>query len=292
MRGTTPDRVDQGGEAANDLVRANLDLVGQVLARVSARYPRHVDREELWNAGALGLVEAAQRYDASTAIPFERYAAIRIRGAIIDSTRARDWASRSVRRRYRDVEAAANAFTEQNGRAPDRSELAKQLGVDEKELDQIRARSATSMLLSLDSESPGDAPPLRETVAAQDYLVQPEKALEQQELFGTLRDAVKSLPGVHGDVIRRYYLEGELLQDIAAELGVTQARVSQIRSEALSSMRAWFGSLYEGVPEVEDSSPGKRARNAYVAQLSQQSTWRSRLESAEESVEWVAATGA
>ena len=101
-----------------------------------------------------------------------------------------------------------------------------------------------------------------------------------------------SLPGVHGEVIRRYYLEGELLQDIAAELGVTQARVSQIRSEALSSMRAWFGSLYEGVPDVEESAPGKRARNAYVAQLTQQSTWRSRLDSAEESKEWIAATGA
>lgn len=279
-------------DAANDLISCHLDLVGQVLARVSARYPRHVDREELWNAGALGLVEAAQRYDASTTIPFERYAAIRIRGAIIDSTRSRDWASRSVRRRYRDLEAASNDFTERQGRTPNRKELAKQLGVDAKELDQIRARSASSMLLSLDAETPREGPTLRDTIAASDPMVEPERALEQQELFGTLSDAVTSLPGVRGEVIRRYYLEGELLQDIAAELGVTQARVSQIRSEALSSMRAWFGSLYEGVPEVEDCAPGKQARNAYVAQLSEQSTWRSRLDSADESKQWIAAAGA
>ena len=152
MRGTMANSGSAPDEV-NDLISAHLDLVGQVLARVSARYPRHVDRQELWNAGALGLVEAAQRYDASTSIPFERYAAIRIRGAIIDSTRSRDWASRSVRRRYRDVEAASNDFTERHGRTPDRDELSKQLGVDPKELDQIRARSASSMLLSLDSET-------------------------------------------------------------------------------------------------------------------------------------------
>ncbi len=107
-------------DETNDLVREHLDLVGRTVAKVSARYPRHVDREELWNAGALGLVEAARRYNPDSGIPFERFAAIRIRGAIIDSTRTRDWASRSVRRRYREVEEATSALRDETGRDPDR----------------------------------------------------------------------------------------------------------------------------------------------------------------------------
>ena len=279
MKGTAPHEDDASGHTdSNDLIRDHIELVGQVVARVSARYPRHVDRQELWNAGALGLVEAAQRYDPATGIPFERYAAIRVRGAIIDSTRTRDWASRSVRRRYREVEAASSGFIESVGRPPERDELAKVLGVNVSDLDRIQARSASSMLLYLDNDRDGSGPALRDSVVEADSRANPERALEQRELLGTLRSAVEALPGVHGEVVRRYYLDGEMLQDISAELGVTQARVSQIRSEALTAMRAWFGNLYEGVPEVEETAPGKRARNAYVAQLAAQSTWRTRVD--------------
>ena len=102
----------------NALVTDHMDLVGHIVAEVSVRYPRHVDRSELWNAGALGLVEASRRFDPDSGIPFARYAAIRIRGAIIDSTRTRDWASRSVRRRLREIQEATKALEETNGASP------------------------------------------------------------------------------------------------------------------------------------------------------------------------------
>lgn len=268
-------------EAENKLVRDNLDLVGQVVARVSARYPRHVDRQELWNAGALGLVEAARRFDPDAGIPFDRYASIRVRGAIIDSTRSRDWTTRSVRRRYREMEDASQAFIERSGRAPNTSELAATLGVTKDELNQIQARSQASMLLYLDNETDDTGLSLRDTVVETDTNVQPEAAIEHKEMMGTLTNAVEHLPGVHSEVVHRYYLHGELLQDIATELGVSQARVSQIRAEALTALRAWFGSLYEGIPEVPNSAPGKRARTAFVAELASQSTWRTRFDQAD-----------
>jgi RNA polymerase sigma factor for flagellar operon FliA len=262
----------------NDLVRDHLDLVGRTVAKVSARYPRHVDREELWNAGALGLVEAARRFNPDAGIPFERYAAIRIRGAIIDSTRTRDWASRSVRRRYRDMEETSESLRDADGHEPDRQTLAKALGVTMEELNKTQAQSAASMLLYLDHQRPEDNVSLRDTIVDHDLSTQPEAALEQREMLGTLRNSVEGLPGTHGEVIERYYFKGEMLQDIAKDLGVTQARVSQIRSEALTSLRAWFGTLYEGAPDVSDDAAGKRARAAYVAQLSSQTTWRTRLD--------------
>ena len=185
----------------NQLVRDHLDLVGRTVAKVSARYPRHVDREELWNAGALGLVEAARRFNPDSGIPFERYAAIRIRGAIIDSTRTRDWASRSVRRRYREMEETSSDLRDSTGREPDRETLAKALGVTVEELDKTQAQSAASMLLYLDHQRPDDSVSLRDTIVDQDTSVQPEAALEQREMLGTLRTAVVGLPATHAEVI-------------------------------------------------------------------------------------------
>ena len=275
------------------LITKNLHLVGHAVAHVSSRFPRHVDREELWNAGALGLVEAAQRFDVETGIPFPRYAKIRIRGAIIDSTRTRDWASRSVRRKAREVEEVTKDLRGDNGRDPSQEQVAAALGVSTDEVDAIRARSATSMLLYLDHEN-GEhrGPSLRDSIVDPGLMANPDVALEHREMLGTLVESVDRLPGIHCDVIRRYYLEGEPLQDIANDLGVTQARVSQIRSEALNSLRAHFSSLYEGTPEVDDEAPGKRARAAYLAQLANQSTWRSRMDAADESPTVAARMGA
>ena len=64
----------------NEMIEANLSLVKHIVLQVAVHFPRHVEREELARAGALGLVEAARRYDESRGVPFDRFAAQRIRG--------------------------------------------------------------------------------------------------------------------------------------------------------------------------------------------------------------------
>jgi RNA polymerase sigma factor for flagellar operon FliA len=262
----------------NRMVADTLDLVGHIVAEVSSRYPRHVDRAELWNAGALGLVEASRRYDPDSGIPFARYAAIRIRGAIIDSTRTRDWASRSVRRRLREIQQAQTGLEEQNGRAPTNAELAAFIGIDPKELAARQAEAAASTLLHLDQPNENDESSLADRVEEDRADILPDRALEQREMRGTLVESIRHLPPVQAEVVSRYYLEGDLLQDIADDMGLTEARVSQIRSEALTAMRAFFATQYEGVEAASDAAPGKRARAAYLERMAEQSTWRSRLE--------------
>jgi len=82
------------GERRNDaeLIEQHLPLVNHVVLQVAVHFPRYVDRQELARAGALGLVEAARRFDESRGVPFDRFAARRIRGAILDCVRASDWA--------------------------------------------------------------------------------------------------------------------------------------------------------------------------------------------------------
>lgn len=262
----------------NQLVIEHLDLVGQIVAEIAVRFPRHVDRSELWNAGALGLVEASRRFDPHSAIPFNRYAAIRIRGAIIDSTRTRDWATRSVRRNLRDIRQAEAGLEAIHGREPSPAELAAFLEISTEELDRRLAQSVAATLIQIDRHDQTDESSPAERLEESRVESLPEQALEMREMRGTLLEAVRNLPPAQAEVIGPYYLEGKLLQEIADDLGVTEARASQIRSEAVTAMRGFFGTQFEGVQPVDEDSPGKRARSAYLKRMATHTNWRSRLE--------------
>lgn len=264
--------------SANDLAAEHIELVQQIVTQVAMRYPRHVDRAELWSAGATGLVEASRSYRAETGIPFNRYATIRIRGSIIDSTRKRDWAVRSLRRRMREVHSAEDRFEVAEGRKPTDEELSKLIGVDIEELQNRRAAAMTSSLLHLDQEDP-ERVSLGERIEERSADRLPEETLSNREVLGTLTTAIDELPELQRDVIHRYYLQGEMLQSIAETLGVTEARVSQIRAEAVNAMRSYFATLYDHVDDVPADAPGRRSRAAYLASLAEKSTWLNRLES-------------
>lgn len=265
----------------------HLGLVGHAVTALAARYPRHVDRDELWNAGALGLVDAARRYDPDCGVPFARYAMIRIRGAIIDSTRSRDWATRGLRRGMRETRQAEERLRAANGREPTTAEIATALGVDVERVRELRAAASAATLLHLDQRigsEDGQDTTLGETIEERDPAVCPQASLEHRELTGTVRAAIQHLLPVQREVIERYYFHGEYLRTIADSLGVTEARVSQIRAEAIAAMRAYFGVHFDGVPAVAEHAPGRRARAAFVTALTELTTWRTRLDAADEPV--------
>ena len=279
-------------QAANALVEEYLYLVQHVVNQVAVRYPRHVDRQELWSAGAAGLVDASRRYDPSTEVPFARYASIRIRGAIIDSTRSRDWATRSLRRRAREVSEVARQLEQDQGRTPTTSELADVLGISEDEVRERRHATDRATLLQLDqpvSDGEGGNDTLESMLPDEDEQRQPERALEERELLGTMRVAIDHLDEPHREVVQRYFYGGELLQDIATDLGVTEARVSQIRSEAITAMRAWVATRYEGVPAVAANAPGARRRASYLAAMHAHTTWDQCLDAMDRPVAGVSA---
>jgi RNA polymerase sigma factor for flagellar operon FliA len=266
---------------SNALVESHLYLVQHVVNQLASRYPRHVDRQELWSAGAAGLVDASRRYDPSTGVPFARYATIRIRGAIVDSTRTRDWATRRLRRDLRTMASHTQRFEEEHGRMPNDGELAGALGVEVEEVAERKAAALTATLLHLDQPLPypgaGEGT-LGESIADPHDDRLPDNALERQELRGTLRTALALLPPVQRDVLQRYFFGDELLRDIAESLGVTEARVSQIRSEALNAVRAYFATMFDDVPAVPSDAPGVRQRAAYVASMAARNNWRTRLD--------------
>lgn len=273
-------RADQA--ELNARIEANLPLVKHVVYQVAVHFPRHVDREELARAGALGLVEAARRYDESRGVPFERFAAQRVRGAILDSVRAADWAPRSVRLLARRLEATEQHLATELGRLPNIDETAEAMGVSKDELTRLRDRLFRSVVLALDHETSDDSDEdlTLVDVLSDDSAVEPSEELETRELHTYLRDAVKLLPERQRLVIVGYFLDGRTSKELARFLGVTESRVSQLRSEALRNLKLGIEAQYDGAA-AEDSPTGRVAKRqaAYVDEIGDASVWKNRLDS-------------
>ena len=239
------------------LIEEHLPLVKHIVFQVAVHFPRHVERDELAPAGALGLVEAARRYDESRGVPFDRFAAQRIRGAILDAVRAADWAPRSVRILARKLEQVEQRLATQLGRVPN----ARRDGRGARH-EPRRARAACRTACSARSCWPSstrsattDEELTLVDVLADDRTSRALEELETRELHAYLRDAVALLPERHRLVIVGYFLEGQTSQDLARFLGVTESRVSQLRSEALTMLKDGIEAQYE--PSSDDGArPG------------------------------------
>lgn len=251
----------------NELIEKNLPLVGYQVAELLRRVPSFVQREDLASAGSLALVQAANSYDPKTGVPFHRYAVYRIRGAMLDELRSMDWATRGARQRTKQLEEMTSTLTAAAGRAPTKEELASALGVDVESVEsaqQDAARRVVSM----------DAPAGKEddrTLEVPDESPSPEDTLLDDERLVYLRAAVRALPQRLRFVVEQVFFEERPIQDVADELGVTQSRVSQLRSEALTLMREGMNRHLdpEAAAEENEEVTGivKKRRESYFQKI-------------------------
>ena len=263
--------------AEEDLVRRHLPLVQYAVAQLASRVPRHVSRSDLVSAGMVGLAQAARVYDAERGIPFDRYAAQRIRGALLDELRSRDWASRTVRAKARAVAAAADELTACLGRAPTKAEVADRAGIEVSAVDALADDVHRAVVLNYDS--------LLESGDGEGILpsnpVTPEVALLERERTAYLIDAVAALPERLRRVIVGYFFEELPMLVLADELGVSESRISQMQAEALALMKDGMNSQLEPDLVVEPRPEGRVAKRkaAYYSTVSNSSDFRGRLDS-------------
>jgi RNA polymerase sigma factor for flagellar operon FliA len=270
------------------LIEEQLPLVKHIVFQVAVHFPRHVDRDELARAGALGLIEAARRWDEDRGVPFDRFAARRIKGAILDAVRAADWAPRSVRVVARRLEQAEQRLTAELGRMPSSVEMADALGMPPEELARLSDRVYRSVVLALEHPVAGEND---EVVRLADMLADtltpaPDEQLEDRELLSYLHDAVNLLPERHRLVIVGYFLEARTSVELAAFLGVTESRISQIRSEALEMLRSGIEAQYDSSTLTVAQPDASRRRigvrlaergEEYADAIRRASEWQSRL---------------
>lgn len=266
---------------APEVVEEQIPLVRHIAFQIATRFPRHVDREELVRAGMLGLVEASRRYDPARGVPFSRFAAQRIRGAVLDAARSNDWAPRSVRATARKIEAAEQELSRTLGRAPTPEEVADSLGMTLGALSTLQDQLRRALLLALDHRVADS----EEELTLGDLLTdrtesQPDERLEQRELHAYLRDAVALLPERHRTVVWGYFFGGRSSISLAEELGVTESRISQLRSEAMAMLKDALDGQYVAAEPEPAVGRAARRRAAYVDAVGSRSTWRQRLSAA------------
>ena len=242
-RHATPDRKsDRSAQQTAQLARrdrlvlAHLPLVKAIAFRVRESLPKHADLDDLVHAGILGLFDAASKYNPHQQVTFPSYAKHRIKGAILDSLRQLDWASRDIRRRHKQVEAATRELASTLERNPTESEVAQRMGMDLK-----RWRSMMLDLRNVGLISASTRPNENEDLPAPDFPSKPEThpdsicALEQ--LRGVLGDAMKVLPERYQTVVSLYYTKEMTMKEIGGILGINESRVSQIHKAALEKMQ-------------------------------------------------------
>lgn len=258
------------------LVEQSLPMVRRVVASMAAHYPRHCDRDDLVAAGTLGLVEAAQRFDPSRGVPFESWAALRVRGAVVDAVRALDFAPRALRSSARDLAAVRETLEHELGQRPTLEQVADRMGVTRDELVHLEGRVHRSTVLRLDAparDGDNDA-----TLAAivLDPDENPLETLERRERDSYLRDALELLPPRMRVVLSGYFLEGRSSADLADELGVTESRVSQLRTEALVMVRNGMAAQY-GERAADLPARAAARQRSYNTSLAERSRFAARL---------------
>jgi RNA polymerase sigma factor FliA len=218
------------------IVLEHLPLVKAIAVRVHENLPVHVDLDDLVHAGVLGLFDAASKFNPDKQVAFSSYATHRIKGAILDSLRQLDWASRDLRRRHKQVEAATRELSAALQRTPTEAEIAQKLGVDVErwrqmmvDLRSVGLISASSRTAEHDDLPAPDFPSKPET--------QPDNMCSREQMRSVLGVAMKTLPERYQKVVFLYYTNEMTMKEIGGILGINESRVSQIHKSALEKMQ-------------------------------------------------------
>lgn len=230
---TLPNKLDlyksNNQASADQLVRDQTPLVKRIALHLLGRLPDFVQLEDLMQAGMIGLLEAATKYDPAHGASFETYAGIRIRGAIVDEIRRGDWVPRSVHRNSRRIAEAIRKVEEREGRDAQDKEVAAELGMSLDDYFSCLSDASSGRLFSLDEMEESGEPA---SIISESEEADPLGAVQASSFRQGLAAAIDTLPEREKLVLSLYYQEELNLKEIGAVLGVSESRVSQIHSQA------------------------------------------------------------
>lgn len=221
---------EQDIEQRNALIEHYLPLVRLVAGRLAIGLPSHVDRDDLLSSGFFGLLDAIERYDPTRRNKFETYAGVRIRGAMLDYLRAKDWMPVTMRQRIRKYSDVSAQLASELGREATDEEIRERMGIGEKEYRVMLRELGAATLIPLDDYLAGGG-----EKAAEDG--GPSAQLEATEIKETLAAAIDRLPEKERIVVSLYYYDELTLKEISKILHLTEARISQLHSKAVFRLR-------------------------------------------------------
>jgi len=237
------------------LILEHMDQVKLIARRIYEKLPGNVSFDDLVSAGTIGLITAIDRFDPAQGVKLKTYAEYKIRGAILDSLRMADWASRLQRKRARLTEAAIADLEQRLQRAPKEGEVAAKLGISVPEYQNWVSDTHGLTLTSLDSAtSTEDGRELLQFLADDDQIL-PSEMLEQSELANLVSRALERMPQGERTVLNLYYYREMTLREIAKIMDLHESRISQLKSQGVARLRALLASRW---PERGQMTGGAR----------------------------------
>ncbi len=219
-------------DEATEAIARHAPMVYRMVKRLAERVPASVDRQDLFNAGILGLLTAIERFDASRGVAFEAYAQIRIRGAVIDELRRRDHLSRRMRRRTREIGEQAEELERKLGRPLDPAELAERTGLSVEAVSRSRQQQPTPRPMAPELLDRVESEPLWQRPAA------PHEEAASREQIRKVSEALSALPERSRLIVGLYYEAQLTLKEIGELLGISESRVSQLLRRVVRRVRA------------------------------------------------------
>jgi RNA polymerase sigma factor for flagellar operon FliA len=226
-------------ELREKLVLQSVPLVHYLLGRMGVAQEKSNDYEDLAHQGLMGLIEAVDRFDPKFNARFSTYAALRIRGKILDYLRATDWMPRAVRKRTRLIQKTITNLWTENLREPTEEEIASRIGTDVKEVQQglddlNRALVSLDMVMSSNEEDGGA---LYERLGDEKQ-ANPADEFEKEDLIEEMSSAIQELSEREQLVLSLYYNEELTFRQIGQVMDISESRACQLHACAISSLKA------------------------------------------------------
>ncbi|MFH1999880.1 MAG: FliA/WhiG family RNA polymerase sigma factor [Planctomycetota bacterium] len=220
-------------ETIDKMVTDYLPLVRYIVGRIPVRVSPIMDQEDMMSVGVLGLINAAKTFDPDRGASFKTYAYTNIKGSILDELRRHDSVPRSIRDKMKKVDEVADRLIEKNGTVPTPDEIAAEMGITVKALDDLLLAARTTAIFSINDSDPrsGEVNGILDSIADLQART-PEKIVEQSEIKSLLVKAIKRLPETERQVVFLYYNKNMLLKEIGAVLDVSESRICQILGRA------------------------------------------------------------
>lgn len=232
-------------ELREKLIIEYAPLVKVVAGRLSMYLGYNVEYDDLVSYGIFGLIDAIDKFDLGKDVKFETYASLRIRGAILDQIRKMDWIPRTVRQKQKKMEEAIRTVETRTGKNASDEEVARELGIADEELSEWQSQLKVTNVVSLNEFVEQGGEPVMDA-QNNSHFVQPEEAIAEEELKKVLEATMSLLTEKEQKVILLYYYEELTLKEISNILEVSESRVSQLHTKALTKMRGKMGS-YMGI---------------------------------------------
>ena len=235
-------KVYKNPEGRAELINHYSYLVKITAGRLVTSLPGGLDREDLIGAGVIGLIKSVDQFDPTRDVKFETYAIALIRGAILEMLRDEDWVPRSIREKLKALDRTTMALERKLGKPASEHEVAEAMGLTIGEVSELMVRMGRTNIYSLDdilgTSDSDDHIHFVELIV--DENASPSGEVEGKEIRRILAAGVDKLPERERLVVALYYFEGLTFKEIGKVLGVSESRVYQLHSQAMTRLRTFM----------------------------------------------------